>query len=128
MAWEEYSRSKWETIANNMPKYGCPEKWPKELVQKKWQEMHPSEDASSVPDYESKWGGEQRAWSDGGESRTHSLHEGDGSVHLSTTTTTIEGTCSRAGSRAASPLHFPQPQQHILYNNQQQHGVWGPRH
>ena len=37
MAWEEYSRSKWEIIANNMPKYGCAEKWPKELVQKKLQ-------------------------------------------------------------------------------------------
>jgi hypothetical protein len=128
MAWEEYSRSKWETIANNMPKYGCPEKWPKELVQRKWQEMHPSENAPTVSDYESKWGGEQRAWSDGGASRTHSLHEGDGGVHLPTTTTaTIEGTRSRAGSGAASPLHFPQPQ-HILYDNQQQHGVWGAGH
>jgi hypothetical protein len=129
MAWEDYSRSKWETIANTMPKYGCPEKWPKELVEKKWQEMHPSDDAPSVPDYESKW--DQRAWSDGGHSgghsRSHSLHEAEGGAQIPTTSTatsTREGSRSRAGSGTASPLHFPQPQQHMMYENQQQHSVW----
>jgi hypothetical protein len=124
MAWEEYSRSKWETIANNMPKYGCPEKWPKELVQKKWQELHPSDDASGVPDYESKW--DQRAWSDGGESHGHSVHDGEGGArNPPSTANSVAGGHSRAGSAAPSPLHYPQPQQQMMYENQQQHGVWG---
>lgn len=129
MAWEEYSRTKWETIASNMPKYGCSEPWPKELVRKKWQEMHPGDEVPCVSDYEVKWGGAgQRDWSDGGGSRSHSLHEGD-ATHISTsapTTATIEtGTRSRTGSGTASPLHFPPQPAQMMYDSQQSHGVWG---
>jgi hypothetical protein len=128
MAWEEYSRSKWETIANNMPKYGCPEKWPKELVQKKWHEMHPPDDTTPLSDYEVKWGAGQKDWSDGGDSRSHSLHESDGIAQISTaatTTSTIELSRSRTASDTPSPLHFPQSQSQMMFENHQQHGVWG---
>jgi hypothetical protein len=124
MAWDDYSRSKWETIANNMPKYGCAEKWPKEMVQKKWQELHPDDDAPSVPDYETKW--EQRAWSEGAESGIHSLRDGEERPHAqanSTANSVAGGSHSRAGSAAPSPMHYPQPPQHLVYENQQ-HEVW----
>ncbi|RFU32714.1 hypothetical protein B7463_g3601, partial [Scytalidium lignicola] len=40
---EDYENAKWDVVANDMLKYGCVEKWPKDAVQKKWYEMHPEE-------------------------------------------------------------------------------------
>lgn len=120
-AWEDYGRSKWETIANNMPKFGCPEKWPKELVEKKWQEMHSGDDSPCDPDYDSKCDGKQRTFSDGGGSRSNSLHEGEGGPTASSSPS--EDGDSRAGSDTTSPLHYLQSQQ-MMYHTQQQHGVW----
>lgn len=125
MAWEEYSRSKWEIIANNMIKYGCPEKWPKELVQKKWQELNPNDNTACLSDYEVKWGVGQRDWSDGRNSRSHSL-EGDGSAQYSKppSSTAMKVSRSRTASNTASPPHFPESQQQMMFESQQEHGVW----
>ena len=44
LAWEEYEKDKWDHIAIKMQAYGCPEKWSKEAVQRKWLDLHPEYD------------------------------------------------------------------------------------
>jgi len=44
LAWEEYEKEKWDHIAVKMQTYGCPEKWSKEAVQRKWLDLHPEYD------------------------------------------------------------------------------------
>jgi hypothetical protein len=122
LAWQKYDKTKWETIAENMKEFGCHEKWPKELVQKKWHELHP-EDPSYLPEYELRLGMDQRSWSDGGESKSHSMHEGDASNRLSAVATTPQESRSRTGSDVSSHLQFQQQQQ-LMFEDQQGHAVW----
>lgn len=129
LAHEEYGRVKWETIANNMPKFGCVEKWPKDQVEKKWHDMQPEvDDSPCLPEYELDLG--QRAWSV--DSSAHDGEgEGEGAAPLSaiSATPTLEDSRSRTASDASSHLQFQQPlqlqQQQIMFDSQQC-VVWTP--
>lgn len=52
MAWEEYETTRWDTIAKNMLKHGCTERWTKEAVQRKWHELHPEDAIPVLSEYE----------------------------------------------------------------------------
>jgi hypothetical protein len=135
LAVEEFDKNRWDTISDSMLKYGCMAKWPKEMCQRRWQEMHP-EDGTWLPQYEMSiryrdsgdWGPDEEAVSEGA-SACHSLHEGDSGVLISAVeTATIEEVRSRAASDASSQMLYRRqqhrPQQHLMFDQQQKHNGW----
>ena len=83
LAFQDQHKLKWDQIAQAMLKYGCAEKWSKEMVQKKWHEMHPDVQFCATFERDTKhqiWtSGEfgMDDWSDDRQSATHSLHGSD---------------------------------------------------
>jgi len=112
-----------------MSNHGSKEKFSKEAVQKKWQEMHP-EGPPYLPDYpamSSDLGGDQGSWSEGRDSATRSLHDGETEALMSAlSTATMDETRSRALSDASDQMRYQQ-QQMMLERQHQQHeeGNWG---
>jgi hypothetical protein len=134
LAVEEFDRNRWERIADSMMNYGCAAKWPKDLCQKKWQEMHP-EHGSCPPAYEMSfqyqdsedWGPDELVISEGRASARQSTQEGDSGVQMSTiSTATMEEVRSRATSDASSQMlhmrHQHHQQQQLMYDQQQNNG------
>ena len=143
LSWEDYEKRKWQTIADDMRKYGCREKWTKEACQKKWGELYP-EDAPYIPEYEMiernrnmisqdiKMERGATSWSDGRDSGNQSMYEGEpGTLMSAISTTTMDEVRSRAASDASSQmqLHHQQQQQQMMFDHQQhrhqQQNVWG---
>jgi hypothetical protein len=123
---------KWDQIAQAMLKYGCVEKWSKEMVQKKWHEMHP--DHEDHPDaYEREARNQLQIsadfgmddWSDGLNSTTHSLHGSDSGQMSAISTATMDEIRSRQASDASShPLQAQQHQMMFDHRHQQQQHTW----
>jgi hypothetical protein len=113
-----------------MSNHGSKEKFSKEAVQKKWQEMHPEGPPylSNYPPMSSDLGGDQGSWSDGRDSASHSLHDGETEALMSAlSTATVEETSGRALSEANEQMRYQQ--QMMLERHRQQHeeGNWGSR-
>jgi hypothetical protein len=106
-----------------MLKYGCVTKWPKELCQKKWQEMHlegshylPEYDISLRYQYSEDPSLVEGAWSSNQGSVTHSSYEPDSAV----STSSMEEVRNRSVSNASPEMHFqPHQHQHLLQLQQQ---------
>jgi hypothetical protein len=139
LAVDEFDKNRWETISDSMLKYGCMAKWPKELCQRKWQDMHPDE-GPWLPQYEMSirhrdsddWGPDEGQFSDGRASACHSLHEADSGIQMSAiSTVTMDEVRSRAASDASSQMlhmrHQQRQQQQMMFDQQQQQqNRWGP--
>lgn len=107
-AWEEYERSKWIVIANEMLKHGCTDKWTKEAVQRKWSEMHHIELSQFSENGQGRKRICQQACSDDG----HSLYENDtGSMASAVSTVTMDEVRSRSMSDLSSQMQFHRQQQ-----------------
>ena len=115
-------------IADDMPKYGCREKWTKGACQKKWDEMHP-DDAPYIPEYERMASNSSvispelklevgtLSWPDGRGSGTESMYEGDSGTLMSSIST---ATMDEVRSRAASDTSLQMQRYH--HHQQQQNG------
>lgn len=119
-----------------MLRHGTQERWSKEALQKKWNDLH-SEQASFGPEYEIKYEmaprnrhrvssdlsvGELSAgnscWSDEGESSSHSMHECDSVTLLSAlSNVTMDEVRNRALSDANTQIQLQQQQ--MIYEHQQ---------
>ncbi|TVY90915.1 hypothetical protein LAWI1_G008029 [Lachnellula willkommii] len=108
IAWEEYERSKWDTIAQGMLKHGCTEKWTREAVQKKWNEMHHDE-ISYFSGYERKRR-RQRACSPERDSVVHSSYEND-TRPMAVSTVTMDQVRRRIANDSCSQMQFHRQQQ-----------------
>ncbi|QSZ29387.1 hypothetical protein DSL72_003901 [Monilinia vaccinii-corymbosi] len=53
LAWEDYNNAKWEEIAKGMLNHGVQEKWSKDAVRRKCNELFPPDDRSYGPEYSS---------------------------------------------------------------------------
>jgi len=127
-----------------MLKYGTKEKWSKEALQKKWDEMHAGEFSSeydmmprnrhrgssdlSIGDFS----GSNSSWSDDAESTTQSLHDSDSAVLMSAlSTASMDEERNRAISNANAQIHLhlqqqqqrqqQQRQQQMMFEQQHQH-------
>lgn len=126
LAFQDQNKLKWDQVAQAMLKYGCVEKWSKEMVQKKWYEMHP-EHNEFTEDYERAAKNRLQIgddfgmddWSDGINSVSHSLHESDSGQMSAISTATMDEVRSRQASDA-STHHLQLQQQHMMFDNQHQ--------
>ncbi|TVY28293.1 hypothetical protein LHYA1_G003702 [Lachnellula hyalina] len=113
MAWEQYERSKWDAIAQGMLKHGCTEKWTREAVQKKWNEMHHDE-ISYLSGYERKRR-HQRVYSEETNSVAHSSYEND-TRPMAVSTVTMDQVRSRTASDTSYQMQFHRQQQaHMVF-------------
>lgn len=114
---------KWDQIADKMMQHGCVEKWPKEKVQKRWQEVHHGHDSfgGGKREDDPKSGiltGEDFCmddWSDG----INSLHGSENGMSA-VSPITMDEARSRQSSDASS--HHLQIQQQMMFEQQQN---WG---
>ncbi|KAI9648515.1 hypothetical protein NHQ30_003150 [Ciborinia camelliae] len=127
LAWEDYDKAKWEKIAEGMVRHGIPEneKWSKEAVQRKFNEMYPPDDRSYVPDYALSRHPEDIHFELKMEPRTPwpNHDERDSGIHSLTEDeeqTLVGDLRSRTGSNASS-LHFQHEQHHQMIYAPQQH-------
>ncbi|CAD6445433.1 1d31a824-5929-44b4-9706-879e0a161818 [Sclerotinia trifoliorum] len=132
LAWEDYDRAKWEEIAKGMMRHGVQEKWSKEAVQRKFNEMFPPDERSCAPsDYALCRHAEDMHYEVKMEPRTPwpNHDEGGSEIHSLTDEeqTLVDELRSRTASDASS-LHFQQHQhQEIMYAQQHQQNhqeVW----
>jgi hypothetical protein len=131
LAVKEFDKNKWEKISASMLKHGCMAKWPKELCEGKWNEMHPEEKYSPYEisrrhrDSED-WGQEDGTYSDDMLSACRSLNEHDSAVQMSAiSTATMDEVRSRAASDASSHMRHQQRQQQLMFDHQQRQNSWG---
>jgi hypothetical protein len=127
---EDYESSKWSSISRGMLKHDTQERWSKEALEKKWNELHP-EQSSFGPEYEIMPRNRHRAssdfstgnscWSDEGGSSIHSLHDGDSTTLISAlSTVTMDEVRNRALSNANNQIHLHQQQQQMMFDQQHQ--------
>ncbi|KAF7902508.1 hypothetical protein EAF00_002411 [Botryotinia globosa] len=131
LAWEDYERDKWEAVAKGMMKHGVIEKWSKEAVQRKFNEMFPPDDRSYNTEYALSKHTEQLNYDIKMEPRTPwpSHDERDSAIHcLTDEEQTLVGELRSRTASDASSLHYQQQQhQQIMYaqQHQQQHQeIW----
>jgi hypothetical protein len=110
---------KWEQISEAMMLHGCAEKWPKEKVQKRWQEMQSEYDAFGERyDEDSKSGvlGDDFGmddWSDG----INSMHGSENGAMSAVSPVSMDEARSRQPSEASS--HHLHIQQQMMFEQQQ---------
>jgi hypothetical protein len=127
LAFQDQDKLKWDQIAQAMLKHGCVEKWSKEMIQKKWNEMHPEHD-DYPQEYEKISKNRLQIgddfglddWSDGMNSVSHSLHGSDSGPMSAISTTTMDEVRSRQASDASSH-HLQLQQQQMMFERQHQH-------
>ncbi|KAF7934322.1 uncharacterized protein EAE98_000969 [Botrytis deweyae] len=132
LAWEDYEREKWEAVAKGMMKHGVQEKWSKEAVQRKFNEMFPPDDRSyNNTEYALSKHAEQLNYDIKMEPRTPwpNHDERDSAIHsLTDEEQTLVGELRSRTASDASSLHYQQQQhQQIMYaqQHQQQHQeIW----
>lgn len=131
LAWEDYERDKWEAVAKGMMNHGVIEKWSKEAVQRKFNEMFPPDDRSYNTEYALSKHTEQLNYNIKMEPRTPwpSHDERDSAIHsLTDEEQTLVGELRSRTASDASSLHYQQQQhQQIMYaqQHQQQHQeIW----
>ncbi|RAL67861.1 hypothetical protein DID88_008587 [Monilinia fructigena] len=118
LAWEDYDKAKWEEIAKGMLNHGVQEKWSKEAVQRKFNELFHSDDRSYESEYASSRHTEHIHFNVKMEPRTPwpSHDERDGALrNLTDDDVTLVGDLRSRTASDASSVHFQQQQQ------QQQH-------
>ncbi|ATZ49878.1 hypothetical protein BCIN_05g02770 [Botrytis cinerea B05.10] len=131
LAWEDYERDKWEAVAKGMMKHGVQEKWSKEAVQRKFNEMFPPDDRSYNTEYAFSKHTEQLNYDIKMEPRTPwpNHDERDSAIHsLTDEEQTLVGELRSRTASDASSLHYQQQHhQQIMYaqQHQQQHQeIW----
>ena len=102
-----------------MLKYGCVEKWSKDMVQKKWYEMHPENDYGS--EYEESKAKRRMtdeygidAFADSRNSLSYSLEGSDNGALMSMHSNFMDDERSRTGSVASTHYSIEQQVAHHL--------------
>ncbi|ESZ98790.1 hypothetical protein SBOR_0839 [Sclerotinia borealis F-4128] len=124
LALEDYDKAKWEEIAKGMVRHGVKEKWSKEAVQRKFNEMFDPDDRSYGPEYALSRQPEQMHFDVKMEPRTPWPNHDDRDNAIRSFTddeqTLVGDSRSRTASDASS-LHFQQHQHQQMMYAQQQH-------
>jgi len=129
LAFDGQHSMRWEQVAQEMLKFGCGEKWPKEMVERKWYELQRrgerrsseyevhSSKHSVNSDYNISldFSGKRR------KSTTQSLYgsENTGSM-CAVSPTNMSGMRSRQGSDASSHYQYQHALPNLMFNHQQQ--------
>ncbi|KAA8575581.1 hypothetical protein EYC84_004718 [Monilinia fructicola] len=125
LAFEDYEKAKWEEIAKGMLNHGVQEKWSKEAVQRKYNELFPPDDRSHESDYAPSRHTERMDFDLKMEPRTPwpSHDERDGALRsLTDDEVTLVGELRSRTASDASSVHFHQQQhQHQQMMYAQQH-------
>lgn len=129
LASQSLDKTRWDQIALAMLNYGCVEKWPKDMVERKWFEMYPAGDYGS--EYESPRFKRRMTedygidgFSDGRSSLSHSLNESDHPVLTPSLSNTMNDTRSRTGSISSSHWSVEQQIAHHLSLELQEEPKW----
>ncbi|TAQ91574.1 hypothetical protein B7494_g1 [Chlorociboria aeruginascens] len=118
LAWEDNKNATWDTIATEMLKHGCTEKWSKEAVQKRWYELHPYHGSMPTDNSRSLMPMgvrvEATGWPDRGLQMPRRPQESnDTALYSSTSASTVEHIMSRALSiidpELPTPYSHPHP-------------------
>ncbi|KAB8304873.1 hypothetical protein EYC80_004205 [Monilinia laxa] len=123
LACEDYDKAKWEEIAKGMLNHGVQEKWSKEAVQRKFNELFHSDDRSYESEYAASRHAEQIHFDVKMEPRTPWPSHGDRDGALRNLTddeVTLVGELRSRTASDASSVHFQQQHQHqqIIYAQQ----------
>ena len=119
LATQSLDKTRWDLIASAMLKYGCVEKWSKDMVQKKWYEMHPEHEYGS--EYEDSRAKrrmtdeyEISAFSESRHGLSYSLNETSDNPLMSIHSNYLDNTRSRTGSVASTHYSIEQQVAHHL--------------
>lgn len=120
----EQSKDRWDLIAEAMMNHGCTERWSKEQVEKKWQQLHPEEDDYLEEDFNHDSTNHLQMNNDFGVEDWTSMTSNQGlpmsSGQISAiSATTMEDVRSRQASDASSH-HMQLQQTHMIFDHQQQ--------
>ncbi|KAF4633216.1 hypothetical protein G7Y89_g4898 [Cudoniella acicularis] len=123
IAWEDYERSRWEQISKDMLKHGCAERWTKEAVQRKWNEMHPNSYPSHNPvshsDYLLEYSyNNTRSHSPNSISTSTPTGPGLSVTASAVSTVTMDEVRSRADSDASAQLQIHKQQARMMFEQQ----------